>query len=138
MVIEFDVNLIYNRMLRILLIVGAGSFIGGISRYLISKVASGIFPWSFPLGTFLANMLGCFAIGLFYGLFERNNLMSQELRLFLTVGFCGGFTTFSTFMNECFLFMKDGNYFYMSFYVAFSLFGGLLMLYLGNLLIRIL
>ena len=72
------------------------------------------FPDSFPLGTFLVNILGCFAIGLFYGLFERGNLMSPNLRIFLTVGFCGGFTTFSTFMNENFLLIKDDNFFYSS------------------------
>ena len=91
---------------------------------------------SFPLGTLLVNILGCFAIGLFYGLFERGNLMNPNLKMFLTVGFCGGFTTFSTFMNENFQLIKDDNFFYLSLYVGLSLFVGFIMLYLGYSLVK--
>ena len=103
-------------MLKTLLFIGMGSFTGGVLRYLISRYVQNFLIPSFPLGTFLVNILGCFAIGLFYGLFERGNLMSPNLRMFLTVGFCGGFTTFSTFMNENFLLIKDDNFFYLSLY----------------------
>ena len=73
---------------------------------------------------------------LFYGLFERGNLMNPNLRMFLTVGFCGGFTTFSTFMNENFQLIKDDNFFYLSLYVGLSLFVGFIMLYLGYSLVK--
>ena len=116
-------------MLKTLLFIGMGSFTGGVLRYLISRYVQNFLTPSFPLGTLLVNVLGCFAIGLFYGLFERGNLMNPNLRMFLTVGFCGGFTTFSTFMNENFQF-------YLSLYVGLSLFVGFIMLYLGYSLVK--
>lgn len=125
-------------MLRSLLIVGVGSFTGGMLRYLVSKLIQESGFHSFPLGTYLVNVLGCFAIGLFYGLFERNALMNADIRLFLTVGFCGGFTTFSTFVNESYQFVRDENFFYFFLYITLSMLGGLLMLYLGYTLIKFL
>lgn len=123
-------------MLKTLLLIGMGSFTGGVLRYLISRYVQNFLTPSFPLGTLLVNVLGCFAIGLFYGLFERGNLMNPNLRMFLTVGFCGGFTTFSTFMNENFQLIKDDNFFYLSLYVGLSLFVGFIMLYLGYSLVK--
>lgn len=106
-------------------------------RYLVSRFIQNSVIHSFPLGTLLVNVPGCFAIGLFYGLFERGNLMSVNLRMFLTVGFCGGFTTFSTFMNENFQLLKDENFFYLALYLTFSLPGGFIMLYLGHSLLKL-
>lgn len=125
-------------MLKSLLIVGMGSFTGGMLRYIISRFMQGFWVHSFPLGTFLVNVAGCFAIGLFYGLFERSSLMNSDLKLFLTVGFCGGFTTFSTFINESFQLLRDENFFYLFLYVILSLLCGLLMLFLGYSLIKLL
>ena len=116
-------------MLKTLLFIGMGSFTGGVLRYLISRYVQNFLTPSFPLGTLLVNVLGCFA-------FERGNLMNPNLRMFLTVGFCGGFTTFSTFMNENFQLIKDDNFFYLSLYVGLSLFVGFIMLYLGYSLVK--
>ena len=123
-------------MLKTLLIVGAGSFTGGVLRYLVSKLLQNIGSQSFPISTFLVNRIGCFAIGLFYGLFERNNLMNTDVRLFLTVGLCGGFTTFSTFINESYQLLKEDNFLYLFAYTSVSLLGGLFVLYIGYTVIR--
>ena len=120
-------------MLRLILIVGAGSFIGGVARFLASRFIQNLTISSFPLGTFLVNITGCFLIGAFYGLSERGNLLNDELRIFLTVGLCGGFTTFSAFTNENVSLLRDGNFFHFLLYTGLSLFLGITATYLGNL-----
>lgn len=123
-------------MIKILFIIGSGSFIGGVARYLVSKLVQNTFITSFPLGTMVVNVIGCFLIGIIFGLSERGNVMSSELRLFLTVGFCGGFTTFSTFAYENVSLLRDGNYFIFALYTGLSVFLGLLATYLGNLTVK--
>lgn len=87
-------------MLKTILYIGAGSFAGGIMRYLLTRAIQHYSTSAFPLGTMIVNITGCFLIGILYGLFERNFINSTDLRLFLTVGVCGGFTTFSTFVHD--------------------------------------
>ncbi len=123
-------------MIKILFIIGSGSFFGGVARYLVSKLVQNTFITSFPLGTMVVNIIGCFLIGIIFGLSERGNIMSSEWRLFLTVGFCGGFTTFSTFAYENVSLLRDGNYFIFALYTGLSVFLGLLATYLGNLTVK--
>lgn len=124
-------------MVKILLIIGTGSFIGGVLRYLISKLIQNSMISSFPFGTFVVNILGCFLIGVIYGLSERGNYISTEWKMFLTVGFCGGFTTFSTFANENVSMLRDGNFMSFAVYTSLSVFLGLSATYFGNLITKL-
>lgn len=86
-------------MNRNILIVGVGGFIGSVARYVIAlSFTKTLQP--FPTGTFLINIVGCFAIGIVYGISDRSALLSPQWRLFLATGVCGGFTTFSSFAYE--------------------------------------
>ena len=86
-------------ILRDFLIVGCGSFLGGGSRFLVSKLVGGLFATSFPVATFIVNLLGCLLIGFVSSLPSTLSWLSPQARLLLTTGFCGGLTTLSTFMN---------------------------------------
>jgi len=124
-------------MFKILLIIGSGSFFGGILRYLISYYLQEKFLTSFPLGTLTVNIIGCFLIGVIFGLSDSRNLFTYEMRIFLSIGFCGGFTTFSTFSNETIALLRDGEFFYAITYIFISLFICLLSTYLGIIITKI-
>ncbi len=91
-----------------LLIVGTGGFFGSVSRYLLSGWVHSALPFSrFPYGTLAVNVFGCLLIGFFAGLADTKNVLGPDARLFLFIGFLGGFTTFSTFGHETMAFMRD-------------------------------
>lgn len=119
-------------MLKDFFIVGLGSFFGGGTRFVVSKVVQSWTVLPFPLGTFAVNVLGCLLIGFFSGLNYGGGLMSPSAKLILTTGFCGGFTTFSTFMNESSALIKDGNILLLTLYVGGSLLLGFLALVAGQ------
>lgn len=123
-------------MIKTLLYIGLGSFSGGVLRYLVSKYVQTMSNSSFPLGTFAVNTIGCLIIGILYGLFERGNIMNSNLRMFLTVGFCGGFTTFSTFIGDNFQLLKSENFFYFSIYLTTGIICGYLLFFIGYSLIK--
>ena len=102
-----------------LLLVSIGSFFGGGMRFWISKMVQSYTFIAFPFGTMTVNVLGCLIIGFLSGLnWNGGGLLSPSVKMLLTTGFCGGFTTFSTFMNEGYGLMKDGSYTYMMLYLS--------------------
>ena len=116
--------------IRNIIAVGAGSFIGGIARYLVSLAMKGISK-GFPLATLLVNLLGCLTIGLLWGFLSRNASESTSWGLFLTVGLCGGFTTFSTFSKEALTMLQTGQIWGFASYIALSILAGIALVALG-------
>ncbi|HLN52628.1 MAG TPA: fluoride efflux transporter CrcB [Lentimicrobium sp.] len=113
-------------MLKILLFIGAGSFLGGVSRFLTTRYIQNAVLSGFPYGTLVVNILGCFIIGFLFGLADKGSLNNTEWKLFLTVGFCGGFTTFSAFSLENMMLLRDGAWFHFMVYTLLSIVLGLL------------
>ncbi|MGE5365545.1 MAG: fluoride efflux transporter CrcB [Bacteroidota bacterium] len=92
------------------LIVSLGAAIGGAVRYWGTGFVYKFLPVTFPYGTLFVNVLGSFIIGLVMYYLDTNKIISQEMRLFLTTGFCGGLTTFSTFSYETINYLKTRDY----------------------------
>lgn len=122
--------------MKIILAIGIGSFIGGISRYLITLLIQNKFLSTFPYGTFAVNIIGCFLIGIVYALSEKGNI-NVEWRIFLATGILGGFTTFSSFSNETVGMMRDGQYWHAFAYVAISVIVGLTATFIGISIFKI-
>ena len=113
-------------MIRNILLVALGGAVGSVCRYMLSGMNVASWPW----GTFAVNTLGSLLIGLLVGLVSKG-IVSPEMKLLLVTGFCGGFTTFSTFANESFGMMKAGDALQMALYVGASVVIGILAVWLG-------
>ena len=120
----FDRFMLYN-----IILVAIGGAIGSVCRYLVSGMNVASFPW----GTFVVNVLGSLIIGLAVGLVNRG-IASPEMKLLLVTGFCGGFTTFSTFANESLGFVKTGDVLMAALYAGVSVAIGIMAVWLGLLL----
>ena len=118
-------------MIKSLLIVGTGSFIGGAMRYLLSTLMKSVCGQGFPWGTLMVNLLGCFLFGVVFAVFGKSSATDNMLYLLLTTGVCGGFTTFSTFANESVQMLQQGNTWGFVGYVATSVVAGLALIALG-------
>lgn len=119
-----------------IILVGIGGGVGSILRYLVKVAAEKIYGNSFPLATFTANMLGCLLIGLLLGYFTKNQNIPSDWSLLLITGFCGGFTTFSTFSSENLGLIQSGNYFTAMAYILGSLVLGVLAVFAGFGLVK--
>jgi CrcB protein len=110
--------------MKIILLIGFGSFFGGISRYLLQQYVQIRFLSAFPWGTLTVNLTGCFLIGLVFGLANKWNL-GNEWKMFLATGFLGGFTTFSAFSNETISLIHNEQFVQAVLYVLASVLLGL-------------
>lgn len=117
-------------MIKNLILVFLGGGLGSVFRFLIGKYLNSS-ENGIPYGTFLSNILGSLFIGFILGLAAKNNTLSQNQTLFLATGFCGGFTTFSTFAYENHIFLKSGDFTSFAFYTIASFILGFLSVFLG-------
>ena len=118
--------------------VGVGSMVGGICRFGFTLAFRNITVFNFAYGTLMSNILGCLLIGLIAGLSVRPETMSLEMRLLLATGFCGGFTTMSSFVLELGQLIQQKEYLYASGYFSLTLLGAGLAFLAGLLLSQLL
>jgi fluoride exporter len=122
-------------MLYLIVFLGAG--IGGALRHGVNVGATRLFGFGFPYGTLIVNILGSFVMGLFAGYFAFRPGLPQHVRLFLTTGVLGGFTTFSSFSVDTALLIERHAYWLAAAYVAGSVAAGLIALFAGMSIFRI-
>lgn len=114
--------------------VALGSMFGGVSRYGLTLITQNLSVFSLPYGTLISNLAGCLLIGVIAGFSGKTELLSTEMRLLLATGFCGGFTTMSSFVYELGQFVQDKEYFFASSYFVATLAGAGLAFALGLML----
>jgi len=123
-------------MFRSIILVGIGGGIGSIIRYLTAVYVQKNFTTLFPWATFVANITGCLIIGLLLGLSEKYNLIGSDMKFLFITGFCGGYTTFSTFMADNVTLIENGQMPIAFLNIALSILAGLAATWLGLWMIR--
>ena len=123
-------------MIKALLIVGTGSFVGGALRYALSMFMRHICGQGFPWGTLAVNLVGCLVFGMVFALFGKHGTTTHPWCLLLTTGLCGGFTTFSTFAHESVQMLQGGQFGAFAAYVIASIVMGLAMIAVGYMIVR--
>lgn len=121
-----------------MLLAGIGGFIGTCFRFLTGKFCSLITDSPFPYGTMAVNLIGSFLIGILFGLVERTNFISPQMNVLLITGFCGGFTTFSTFADDMYLLLQQRHFLSFGLYACGSFLLGLLLVWAGRSAIKLL
>src|SRR5690606_23546957 len=120
-------------MIKQLLLVGIGVGIGSMLRFLVSVVASRFVHGTFPLPTLVVNLSGCFLIGILAGIFAQPPYADNHMRFLLITGFCGGYTTFSTFAHENLLLIESQQLLMAIGYTLLSVVLGIALVWLGTL-----
>lgn len=121
---------------RALVLVGIGGGIGSVLRYVSSWLITKNVSTNFPLATFSVNILGCFLIGILIGIFGKQFSSNDDLKYLFITGFCGGYTTFSTFSAENIQLIQSGNYLTPALYIASSVLFGILAVFIGMTLVK--
>ena len=121
-----------------ILLIGFAGLIGTLSRYFLASAFGRRFGESFPIGTIIINVVGCFLAGFLFYLLQERSLVSETVRLAIMVGFLGGFTTFSAFGLQTFTLFRDGEMLLALMNLIVSNLVGLLFVWVGFLLARVL
>ena len=112
--------------------------LGTVARFSVIQITPKIFQTIFPIGTIIVNLLGCFLIGLVSGILDTKFIsIDENFKNYITIGFLGGFTTFSSFSQDFFNLINNSSYLLAFAYIFVSVFIGLLMFYIGDKLIHI-
>lgn len=119
-------------MIKMMFLAGAGGFVGTCLRFLTGRLCVALGATLFPWATFVVNVVGCFVIGVLFGLAERTSLITSAMNALLITGFCGGFTTFSSFSHDMLSLVEQRNYLYLALYAVLSLVLGLAMVWAGR------
>jgi CrcB protein len=125
-------------MTKNLFLIAMGGAIGSMARYLCQKWFYENYPHTFPWGTFMVNLLGCFLIGIIYEISEKSSVLTPQARLLLITGLCGGFTTFSTFAFENMNLLRSGDTIYFLLYTIASVVLGIAAVFAGIAVIKLL
>jgi fluoride exporter len=123
-------------MFRLLLLIGIGGFTGSILRFVIQQATDRFFTTSLPVGIFLINIMGSLMIGVIFGLALEKNVLSDEMRVMLATGFCGGFTTFSAFSFDNLKLLQNSEYMHLILYSGGSVLLGILATFTGILIVK--
>lgn len=123
-------------MWKTILLVGSGGFIGSVFRFLVTRFIQMRYLSLFPWGTMTVNILGSFIIGIIFGLSEKGDFFGPQSKFFLAVGFCGGFTTFSSLSNDAFMLLQNKEWLKFLFYATGSFALGLAAVLGGRILVK--